>query len=62
MTSITNGLTAGALVKVYGVPQADGTLRAYVVLYYTGDMPTGWGKIATPRAYRPAGARDMAKT
>jgi hypothetical protein len=31
---------AGALVKVYGVPQTDGTLRAYV-LFYTGDMPSG---------------------
>jgi hypothetical protein len=39
VTSITNGLVAGAPVKVYGVPQADGTLKAYVILYYTGDMP-----------------------
>jgi hypothetical protein len=40
LTSLTNGLTAGALVKVYGVPQSDGTLQAYVLAYYTGNtMP-----------------------
>ena len=39
LTTLTNGLTTGATVKVYGVPQADGTLKAYVVTYYTGDMP-----------------------
>jgi len=26
-------------VKVYGVPQADHTLKAYVLTFYTGDMP-----------------------
>lgn len=41
LTSVTNGLVAGAPVKVFGVPQADGTLKAYVILYYTGDMPAG---------------------
>ena len=41
LTSLTNGLIAGALVKVYGVPQADGTLKAYVLTYYTGTtLPT----------------------
>jgi hypothetical protein len=39
LSTLTNGLTAGALVKVYGVPQADGTLKAYVLTYYTGQMP-----------------------
>jgi hypothetical protein len=40
LTALTNGLVAGALVKVYGLPQADATLRAYVLAYYTGDtMP-----------------------
>ena len=33
------GLAAGEAVKVYGVPQANGTLRAYVLTYFTGDMP-----------------------
>jgi hypothetical protein len=36
LTSMTNGLAAGALVKVYGVPQSNGTLQAYVLAYYTG--------------------------
>jgi hypothetical protein len=41
LTAVTNGLVAGAPVKVYGVPQADGTLKAYVLAYYTGDtMPS----------------------
>jgi Domain of unknown function (DUF4382)/Domain of unknown function (DUF5666) len=41
LTSITNGLATGALVKVYGVPQANGTLQAYVLAYYTGTtMPS----------------------
>jgi hypothetical protein len=39
------GLSAGAPVKVYGVPQAavppaTGTLGAYVIFYYTGTMPS----------------------
>jgi hypothetical protein len=44
--AITAGLTAGAPVKVFGVPQAPvapattGTLRAYVIVYYTGTMPS----------------------
>jgi hypothetical protein len=41
LTTLTNGLTAGALVKVYGVPQSSGTLQAYVLTYYTGTtMPS----------------------
>jgi hypothetical protein len=31
--------TAGAPVAVYGVPQADGSLKAYVLAYYTGQLP-----------------------
>ncbi len=41
LTAITDGLIAGARVKVYGVPQADGTLKAYVLAYFTGDRPSG---------------------
>jgi Domain of unknown function (DUF4382)/Domain of unknown function (DUF5666) len=40
LASLTSGLTAGAPVAVYGVPQADGSLKAYVLAYYTGDLPT----------------------
>ena len=41
----TAGLAAGAPVKVYAVPQAPiapaaGTLKAYVIAYYTGVMPS----------------------
>ena len=39
LTTLTNGLSTGATVKVYGVPQPDGTLKAYVLTYYTGDKP-----------------------
>jgi hypothetical protein len=39
LTSLTNGLSVGAPVKVYGVPQADGSLKTYVLTYFTGEMP-----------------------
>jgi hypothetical protein len=39
LTAITQGLAVGAPVKVFGVPQANGTLKAYVLAYYTGVMP-----------------------
>jgi hypothetical protein len=37
--TVTTGLATGTPVKVYGVPQGDGTLRAYVLTYYTGEAP-----------------------
>jgi hypothetical protein len=40
LASVTSGLVANVPVKVYGVPQADGTLKAYVILYYTGSAPS----------------------
>ena len=39
LASLTNGLGAGEPIKVYGIPQSDGTLKAYVLAYFTGDMP-----------------------
>ena len=39
LASLTAGLAAGAPVKVYGIPQADGTLKAYVLAYFTGQAP-----------------------
>jgi Domain of unknown function (DUF4382) len=39
LMTLTNGLTAGTPVKVYGLPQADGTIKAYVLTYFTGDRP-----------------------
>ena len=39
LATLTSNLTAGEPVKVYGIPQPDGTLKAYVMAYYTGSMP-----------------------
>ncbi len=38
ITTITSNLITGTSVKAYGVPQADGTIKAYVVFYYTGSI------------------------
>jgi hypothetical protein len=40
LTALTDGLAVGAPVRVYAVPQADGTLKAYALTYYTGSMPS----------------------
>lgn len=34
--TVSNNLITGTPVKVFGVPQANGTIKAYVVFYYTG--------------------------
>ncbi|MGA7537605.1 MAG: DUF4382 domain-containing protein [Steroidobacteraceae bacterium] len=39
LSTLTDALTAGAAVKVYGTPQTDGTYRAYVLMYFTGTQP-----------------------
>jgi Domain of unknown function (DUF4382)/Domain of unknown function (DUF5666) len=39
LATLTSNLTAGEPVKAYGIPQSDGTLKAYVMAYYTGSMP-----------------------
>ncbi len=36
LTALTNGLTSGSKVSVSAVPQSDGTLKAYVITYFTG--------------------------
>ena len=38
-TTITNNLVAGTPIKVFGIPQANATIKAYVVIYFTGTMP-----------------------
>jgi hypothetical protein len=38
MSRLTTALADSAPVKVYGVPQADGSLKAYVLTYFTGDV------------------------
>ena len=39
--ALSAGLIAGAPVKVFGVPLPDGTLKAYVLVYFTGMLPSG---------------------
>jgi hypothetical protein len=39
LAAITAGLVAGTPVKVFGVPQA-GSLKAYVLVYFTGMLPS----------------------
>jgi len=39
LAAITAGLVAGTPVKVYGVPQP-GSLKAYVLVYFTGMLPS----------------------
>jgi hypothetical protein len=38
-TTLSTNLVAGTPVKVFGVPQPDGSIKAYVVFYYTGALP-----------------------
>ena len=38
--TVTANLLSGVPVKVYGVPQADGSVKAYVLTYFTGVKPT----------------------
>jgi Domain of unknown function (DUF4382) len=40
LNAIAGNLVSGTSVKVYGVPQADGSIKAYVVFYFTGTKPT----------------------
>jgi hypothetical protein len=39
LSTLTTALVAGAPVKVFGTPQADGTYQAYVLVYFTGTQP-----------------------
>jgi hypothetical protein len=40
LNALTTDLVNGVPVKAYGVPQADGTVKAYVLVYYTGAIKT----------------------
>jgi hypothetical protein len=40
LAALTAGIQAGAKVQVSAVPQSDGSLKAYVISYYTGTLPT----------------------
>jgi hypothetical protein len=37
--AVASNLVVGTPVKVSGVPQSDGSIKAYVLFYYTGTMP-----------------------
>ncbi len=39
LTDLQTALAVGAPVRVYAVPQAGDNLKAYVLAYFTGDMP-----------------------
>jgi hypothetical protein len=40
LADLKAGLAVGAPVKVYAIPQGDGMLKAYVIAYFTGEMPS----------------------
>ena len=40
LNTVQTNLTPGTPVKVFGVPQTDGSIKAYVFFYFTGTMPT----------------------
>jgi hypothetical protein len=40
LNTVQMNLTTGTLVKVFGVPQTNGSIKAYVFFYFTGTNPT----------------------
>jgi hypothetical protein len=40
LTTVTNALVANTLVKVYGTPEVSGHLKASIIVYYAGTLPT----------------------
>jgi hypothetical protein len=40
ITKNAPNIVVGTPVKVYGIPQANDTIKAYVVVYFTGTLPT----------------------
>jgi hypothetical protein len=38
--TITTNLVTGTPVKVFGIPQANNTIKGCVVIYFTGTLPT----------------------
>jgi len=37
--TVQSNLNLGTLVKVFGVPQLNGSIKAYVFFYFTGTAP-----------------------
>jgi hypothetical protein len=52
-TIITTNLVAGTPVKIYGIPQANGSIKAYVVFYFTGIMPASVNRVLLNSAQEP---------
>ena len=40
LAALGTNLVSGVPAKVFGIPQPDGTLKAYVLIYYTGMLPS----------------------
>lgn len=40
LATLGANLVSGVPAKVFGIPQPDGTLKAYVLIYYTGMLPS----------------------
>jgi hypothetical protein len=40
ITKTAPNIPVGTPVKVYGIPQANDTIKAYVVVYFTGTLPS----------------------
>jgi hypothetical protein len=40
LTTLTANLATGVPVRVYGIPQSNGALKTYVLVYFTGVLPT----------------------
>ena len=40
LSNVAANLTTNTPVKVFGVPQTNGSVQAYVIFYFTGTMPT----------------------
>jgi hypothetical protein len=38
--TLAQNLVTGTPVKVFGIPQSNASIKAYVVFYYTGTLPT----------------------
>jgi hypothetical protein len=38
VTTITTNLVTDSLVKAFGVPQVGGSIKAYVIFFYTGSL------------------------
>ena len=40
LMQLLNGLAVGVPVGVYGVPQGNASIKAYVLAYFTGEIPS----------------------